>query len=48
MWSMVIIPLMTMMVGFLLGIITADTIGGDKRIDKMERQIKRLERRLEG
>ena len=28
-------------------LITADTIGGDKRIDKMERQIKRLERRLE-
>ena len=43
----IILPVATMAIGFLLGIITADTIGGDKRIDKMERQIKRLERRLE-
>ena len=44
----IILPMATMAIGFLLGIITADTIGVDKRIDKMERQIKRLERRLQG
>lgn len=44
----IILPMATMAIGFLLGVITADSIGEDKRIDKMERQIKRLERRLQG
>lgn len=44
----IILPMATMAIGFLLGIITADTIGGDKRIKDLERKLKRLERRMDG
>ena len=43
----IIFPLVTMAVGFLLGIITADTVGEDKRIEELERKYKRLERRID-
>ena len=45
--AFIILPMATMMIGFLLGIITADTVGEDKRIEELERKYKRLERRID-
>lgn len=45
--TFIILPMATMMIGFLLGIITADTVGEDKRIEELERKYKRLERRID-
>lgn len=46
--TFIILPMATMAIGFLLGVITADSIGEDKRIKDLERKLKRLERRLQG
>ena len=46
--TFIILPMATMAIGFLLGVITADSIGEDKRIKDLERKLKRLERRMEG
>ena len=46
--SFIILPIATMLIGFLLGVITTDSIGENKRIHDLERKMKRLERRLEG
>lgn len=48
MWSLFLIPIMTMSVGFLLGVIVTDACGENKKIDKLERKIRMLERRLNG
>ena len=44
----VILPVITMGIGFLLGVITMDTFVSDDRIDQLERKVKRLERRARG
>lgn len=44
----IILPITTMVIGFLIGIITADTVGDNKRIDDLERKMKKLERRVNG
>ena len=46
--TLVILPMLTMLIGFLMGVVTTDTFRDNKRLDKIERQMKRLERRLEG
>ena len=47
MWIYVITPLLTMLVGFLLGVITTDSFKTDQRMDRMERKINRMERAYE-
>ena len=44
----IIFPLVTMAVGFLLGVIVTDSIGENKRITDLERKFKRLERKVDG
>ena len=46
--SFIILPIATMLIGFLLGVITTDSIGENKRINDLERKMKRLERRMDG
>lgn len=45
--TLVILPMLTMLIGFLMGVVTTDTFCDNKRLDKIERQIKRLERKME-
>ena len=44
----IIFPLATMGIGFLLGIIFRDCVVEDKRMDALERKLRKLERRLNG
>ena len=44
----IIFPLVTMAVGFLLGVIVTDSVGENKRITDLERKYKRLERKVDG
>ena len=44
--SIIIIPVMTMAVGFLMGIIVTDSVGENRKITDLERRIKRMERRM--
>ena len=46
--EIIILPIATMLIGFLLGVITTDSIGENKRIHDLERKLKRLERRVNG
>ena len=46
--SFIILPIATMLIGFLLGVLTTDPIGENKRINDLERKMKRLERRMDG
>lgn len=46
--GVILLPIATMAIGFLLGIVTMDTFRDTKEIDRLERKVKRLERRLEG
>lgn len=45
--TFIILPMATMAIGFLLGVITADSIGEDKRIKDIEREMKILKRRMD-
>ena len=47
MWSMVLIPIMTMAIGFLTGVVTMDAYSDDRRVSKLEREVKRLKKRME-
>ena len=42
----IVFPLVTMLVGILLGVIIRDSFIEDRRADQLERRIKKLERRL--
>lgn len=44
----IIFPLVTMAVGFLLGVIVTDTAGENKKLNDLERKIKRIERKVDG
>lgn len=46
MW--VIFPMSTMLIGFLMGVCVMDTFYDNKRINLLEREIKRLKRKVEG
>ena len=39
----VIIPLMTMLIGFMLGKIATDSVGENRKIADLERKVRRLE-----
>ena len=42
---MVILPMLTMLIGLLMGVCIMDTFYDNKQINQLERRIKRLERR---
>ena len=44
----IILPMATMVIGFLLGMVTTDTFSDNRRINDLERKLKRLERRVNG
>lgn len=46
--SIIIIPILTMAVGFLMGVVTMDTYCDNKRINDLERKLKLLERMVRG
>ena len=41
-----IVPLLTMAIGFLCGVLATDGVVDHKRTDNLERRIKNIERRL--
>ena len=43
---MVILPMLTMLIGLLMGVCIMDTFYDNKQINQLERRIKRLERRV--
>lgn len=43
----VIFPLVTMLVGFLMGVVVMDSLDENERYEKLEREIKRIKRRLD-
>ena len=43
---MVILPMLTMLIGLLMGVCIMDTFYDNKQINQMERRIKRLERKM--
>lgn len=47
MWTPIIIPVATMAIGFLLGIICTDTFYDNKRINKLEREFGRMKKQME-
>lgn len=46
--GIILLPIATMVIGFLLGIVTMDTFRETREIDRLERKVKRLERRMNG
>ena len=42
---MIILPMLTMLIGLLMGVYIMDTFYDNKQINQLERRIKRLERR---
>lgn len=44
--TFVILPMLTMLIGLLMGVCIMDTFYDNKQINQLERRIKRLERRL--
>ena len=42
----VVVPILTMAIGFLCGVIATDGVTEHKRTDNLERRIKNIERRL--
>ena len=42
---MVILPMLTMLIGLLMGVCIMDTFYDNKQINQLERRIRRLERR---
>lgn len=47
MWSAVLIPLMTMAIGFLIGFIVADGSSRNMQIDNLRKEINKLRRQIE-
>lgn len=44
--TFVVLPMLTMLVGLLMGICIMDTFYDNKQINQLERRIKRLERKM--
>lgn len=42
----IVVPILTMAIGFLCGVLATDGVIDSKRTDRLERRIKNLERRL--
>ena len=44
--TFIILPMLTMLIGLLMGICIMDTFYDNKQINQLERRIKRLERKM--
>lgn len=44
--TFIILPMLTMLIGLLMGVCIMDTFYDNKQINQLERRIKRLERRV--
>lgn len=44
--TFVVLPMLTMLIGLLMGICIMDTFYDNKQINQLERRIKRLERKM--
>lgn len=42
-----VLPILTMVIGFLCGIVTMDVYSDDKRVTKLEREVQRLKKKME-
>lgn len=42
----IVLPMLTMLIGLLMGVCIMDTFYDNKQINQLERRIKRLERRV--
>ena len=45
--TLVILPMLTMAIGFLMGVVVMDSLDENKRYEELEREIKKIKRRLE-
>jgi len=43
----IVLPMLTMLIGFLMGVVVMDSLDENKRYEKLEREIKRIKRRIE-
>ena len=43
----ILLPVATMIIGFLMGVVATDTFCDNRRINDLERKMKRLERKVE-
>lgn len=44
----IVLPMLTMLVGFLAGICVMDAFYDNKKLNRLEREMQRLKRRVEG
>jgi len=44
----IVLPMLTMLIGFLMGVVVMDSLDENKRYKELEREIKRIKRRIEG
>ena len=44
----IVLPMLTMLIGFLMGVVVMDSLDENERYKKLEREIKRIKRRIEG
>lgn len=42
-----VLPILTMVIGFLCGIVTMDVYSDDKRVTRLEREVQRLKKKME-
>ena len=43
----IVLPMLTMLIGFLMGVVVMDSLDENKRYEKLEREIKRIKRMIE-
>ena len=43
----IVLPMLTMLIGFLMGVVVMDSLDENKRYEKLEREIKMIKRRIE-
>lgn len=48
MWEQFVIPMLTMVIGLIAGATAVDAFKTDRRIEKIEREMKRMKKRMEG
>ena len=46
MWELVIIPMLTMAIGFLMGVMVGDGASRNMQIDELRKEIRRLEKNV--
>jgi len=44
----IVLPMLTMLIGFLMGVVVMDSLDENKRYKELEIEIKRIKRRIEG